>query len=279
MPNAKKPPPLPEALDGLLVGRRHHHRQITADGEDVRVHQRCDRDRGLLELLVVAVYALRQRTGPGVGEAQGAKAFLRGHRHRGGPGAGHPHRRMRLLQRLGHDVARWHLDVLTLEAGERFLDHAADRHLERFLPHGPLVRGIDAESAEFANRRRLSGSELHATVGDEIERRNALGDPGRMIDRRGKVHDSEPEPNVLGALARSGEEDLRRGGVAVLLEEVVLGQPHRREAGLVRGLHFVEAVLEQQMLVVVTPRPRQRKLVEQRDLHWVTSDWDRESDR
>ena len=93
------------------------------------------------------------------------------------------------------------------------------------------------------------------------------------------MHDPEPEPNVLGALAGCGEEDLRRGGVTVLLEEVVLGQPHRRETGLVGGLHFVEAVLEQQVLVVVAPRPRQRKLVEQRDLHVVTSDWDRESDR
>ncbi len=80
----------------------------------------------------------------------------------------------------------------------------------------------------------------------------------------------KPEPNVLGALARRGEEDLRRGGVAVLLEEVVLGQPDRGEAGLVGGLHLVEAVLEQLVLVVVTPRPRQREFVEQRDLHLVT---------
>src|SRR3981189_2650298 len=84
-----------------------------------------------------------------------------------------------------------------------------------------------------------------------------------MVDGGWKVHDPEPQPNVLGALAHCSEEDLRRRGVAVLLQEVVLGQPHRREACLVGGLHLVEAILEQLVLVVVTPRPRQRKFVEQ----------------
>ena len=84
-----------------------------------------------------------------------------------------------------------------------------------------------------------------------------------MVDRGRQVHDAEPEPNVLGALARRGQEHLRRGGVTVLLEEVVLGQPDRREAGLVRELHLLEAVLEHLVFVVVRPRPRQGELVEQ----------------
>ncbi len=46
-----------------------------------------------------------------------------------------------------------------------------------------LVRGVDAEAAELAHRRRLAGAELHAAVGDQVERRHALGDPGRVVDR------------------------------------------------------------------------------------------------
>ena len=249
---------------------RHHHRQIAADREDVGVHLRRDGRGAFLELLVVAVDPLRQRAGPGVGETQCAEALLSGHRHRGRSGARDPHRRVRLLQRLGHHVARRHLDVLTLEPGERLLDHATDGNLECFLPHLALVRGIDTEPAELTHRRRFAGPEFHPPVGDEIERRHPLGDPGRMVDRRRQVHDPEPQPNVLGALAGCGQEDLGRGGVTVLLEEVVLGQPHRREAGLVGGLHLVETVLEKLVLVIVTPRPRQREFVEQRDLHLVT---------
>jgi hypothetical protein len=84
-----------------------------------------------------------------------------------------------------------------------------------------------------------------------------------MVDRGREVHDAEAEPNVLGALARSGQEHLRRGRVTVLLEEVVLGQPQCREAGLVGQFHLVEAVGEHLPLVVGHPRPWQGELVEQ----------------
>ena len=64
-----------------------------------------------------------------------------------------------------------------------------------------------------------------------------------------------PNPSRMSLvrwLAR-GQEHLRRGGVTVLLEEVVLGEPDGGEAGLVGGLDLVEAVLEQDVLVVVRP--------------------------
>src|SRR4029079_6428799 len=59
----------------------------------------------------------------------------------------------------------------------------------------------------------------------------------------------------------------RRSGMAVLLEEVVFGQPDRRETRLIRCLHLVEPLLEELVLVVRRPRPRQRKFVEQGNLH------------
>jgi hypothetical protein len=41
--------------------------------------------------------------------------------------------------------------------------------------------------------------------------------------------------------------------MAVLLEEVVLGQPDRGEARLIGGLDLVETVLQQDVLVVRLP--------------------------
>jgi len=46
------------------------------------------------------------------------EALLGSHLHRRRPRAGHPYRRVRLLQRFGDDVAGRHFDVLTLEPGE-----------------------------------------------------------------------------------------------------------------------------------------------------------------
>ena len=200
-------------------------------------------------------------------------AFLGGHLHRRRPGARHPHRRVRLLQRLGNHVARRHLDVLALEAGERLLDHAADRDLEGLLPHGRACRRGRCRSRRARptdDPSPVPNSTRPLDRWSSVATRSAMR-AGWLIGGR-QVHDAEAEPDVLGALARRGQEHLGRGGVAVLLEEVVLGEPHRGEAGLVGGLHLVETVLEQLVLVVLRPRPRQRELVEQRDLHCVTSD-------
>ena len=217
----------------------------------------------LLELLVVAVDPLGQRPGTGVGETQCADALLGGHLHAGRPGAGDPDRRVRLLQRLGDDVAGRHLDVLALEPGEGLLDHAADRDLEGLLPLRPLVGGIDVESAEFTDRGGFSGAEFDPPVGDQVQGGDAFGDPGGVIDRGRQVHDAESQPDVLGPLAGRGQEHLRRGGVTVLLEEVVLGEPDGGEARLVGGLDLIEALLQHDLLVVGLPGPRQGELVEQ----------------
>ena len=51
---------------------------------------------------------------------------------------------------------------------------------------------------------------------------DALGDPGRRVEVERQLDDAVAEPDVLRDLAAGGEEDLRRAGVRVLLEEVVL---------------------------------------------------------
>ncbi len=254
---------LAEPLHCLLIGGCDHHRQVPTDRENVGVDLRGHRSPVLLEFLVVTVHPLGQWPGPGVGETQCADGFLRGHLHRCGTSAGHPHRRVWLLQRLGYHVARRHRDMLAVEPGERLFDHAPDRHLQRLLPLGALVSGVDAETAELTHRRRLAGSELHASIGDQVQCGDPLGDARRVVDHRRQVHDPEAEPDVTSPLAGRRQEDLRSGGVTVLFEEVVLGQPHRREARLVGGLHLIEAVLEEQAFVVIGPGAGQGEFVEQ----------------
>ena len=256
-----------EPLERLVVGLGDHHRQVAADGQQVRVDRRGDRRALLLELLVVAVHPVLERLRSGVGETQCADRLLGGHLHRRRPGAGHPDRRVWLLQRLGDHIAGGHLDVLALESAERRLDHAPDRDLERLLPLRALVGRVDVEAAELGDRRTFTGTELDPAVGQVVQCGDALGDPRGVVDRRREVHDTEAEPNVLGALACCGQEQLGGGRVTVLLEEVMLGEPDGRKSGFVGELHLVEAVLEQLVFVILRPRSGQRELVEQGYLH------------
>jgi hypothetical protein len=70
-----------------------------------------------------------------------------------------------------------------------------------------------------------------------------------------------------GALADGGEKDLGRGGMAVLLEEVVLDLPHGVDAQTVGELDLLERILQQPVLVAVLPRSGQLVLVEDPELH------------
>src|SRR3954454_24926080 len=83
----------------------------------------------------------------------------------------------------------------------------------------------------------------------------------------GELDDAVTEADVLGALAGGTEEHLGRGAVRGLLEEVVLDLPGVVEPEPVGELDLVEAVLEQLVLGVVGPRPRQLVLVEDPEFH------------
>jgi hypothetical protein len=85
-----------------------------------------------------------------------------------------------------------------------------------------------------------------------------------------ELHDPVPQPDAAGPLAGGGQERLRRRGVAVLLEEVVLDLPAVVDAQAVGQLDLLEGVFQKAVLVVRRPRPRQWELIEQRDFHFVT---------
>ena len=75
------------------------------------------------------------------------------------------------------------------------------------------------------------------------------------------------EADVLGALRAGGEEHLRRRGVRIFLEEVVLDLPRVVDAEPVGEFDLIERVLEQALLVAVVPRPRQLMFVEDAEFH------------
>ena len=108
-----------------------------------------------------------------------------------------------------------------------------------------LSVAVDAEAAELGLRARLAGAELDAAAGDEVERRDALGDARRMVEVRRELHDAVAQPDALGALAGGGQEHLGRARVRVLLEEVVLDLPHVVDADAVGELDLLERVVQQ----------------------------------
>src|SRR5439155_13954802 len=142
---------------------------------------------------------------------------------------------------------------------------------DRLLPHLPLRHVVDAEALELDPRGRFACPPFHAAVADEVERRDALGD-----SRRGIVvgrHECDPvgEPDAPRTLARRGEENLRRGGVRVLLEEVVLDLPREVDAEAVGELHLGERLLVEPMLVAILPGTGNLVLVEDAESHDVAS--------
>ena len=231
---------------------------------DVRVHRVADRHAFVGERRVVVVDPVLRLFGIDERERERADRLLRGEVDRVAPAARDPQRRVRLLPRLRHDVAGRHRDELARVAGERRLGHAAHRDAQTLFPHRALALGIDHEPAELGLRRRLAGAEVGAAAAHEVEHRDALGDARRMVERRRRLHDAVPEPDVLRALRRGREEHLGRARVRVLLEEVVLDLPRVVDAERVGVLDLVERVLDQPVLGVVGPGPRELVLVEDR---------------
>src|SRR5712692_5874126 len=88
-----------------------------------------------------------------------------------------------------------------------------------------------------------------------------------MIDGRGRLDDAVAKPDAAGALARGGQEDLRRRGMRVLLKEVVLYLPDIVDSRLVRQFDLLKRIGQQLVLVVGSPGPGQLMLVEDAEPH------------
>src|SRR5207244_269417 len=87
-------------------------------------------------------------------EGQRADAALPGQEDRLAPAAGDPHRRVRLLLRLGDDVALRHGEEPAVLAGERLLDHQAHDDVARLLPLRSLRPALRVRSDPRVQLRR-----------------------------------------------------------------------------------------------------------------------------
>ena len=133
------------------------------------------------------------------------------------------------------------------------------------LPDLALVLHVDAERLELGDRRALAHAELEAAVRQQVEAGELLGDARGMVG--GELHDAVAEPDVLGALAGGGEEQLRRRRVGVFLEEVVLDLPGVVVAEPVGELDLRRARSGRAGARRPLPGARQLQLVEDAELH------------
>ena len=174
------------------------------------------------EGVVVGVHPGVRRVGADELEAQRADAAPAGHLDGLELRAGDPQRRMRLLDRLGQDVAQREVEVRAVILAAAVPEHRDDA-AHRVLPDRALVLEVDAERLQLGDPGALAHAELDAAVAEQVERGDLLGDRGGMVG--GQLEDAVAQADVLGALAGGGEEDLRRRGVRVFLQEVVLDLP------------------------------------------------------
>ena len=242
---------LDAAADGLVLVVVQHHR---AHAGHLRVDATSPPARTLGQRALVLADPAAGLLGVDEGEGERADALLGREEDGVAPGARDPQRRVRLLHRLGHDVAGRHLHVLAVDAGEGLLGHAADGHLEALQPRVALLSGVDAEAAQLGLARRLARAELDPAVRDEVEHRHPLGRAGRVVEPGAVRMIPWPRRMCLRALAAGGQEHLGCRRVAVLLEEVVLDLPHVLDAEAVGQLDLLERVLDEPVLGVRLPR-------------------------
>ena len=127
-------------------------------------------------------------------------------------------------------------------------EHREDR-CDSFLEHLALGLHVAAERRQLGDRGALAHAELAAAVGEQIEHRDALGDARGMVG--GELEDAVAEPDLLGALARRGEEGFRRRRMRIFLEEMMLDHPGIVVADPVGGLELRQRVLIEPQLVAV----------------------------
>ena len=178
--------------------------------------------------------------------------------------AGHPDGRMRLLQRLGHHVAERDVEVLAVMLRAALPEHREDRR-HGLVEHVALVLHGAAERLELGDGGALAHAELAASVAQEIEHGDALGNARGVIG--GELQDAVAEADAPGALAGGGEKRLRRGAVRVLLEEVVLHHPRVVVADPVGQLDLRQGIPIELVLPILGPGPRQLQLIEDAELH------------
>ena len=105
------------------------------------------------------------------------------------------------------------------------------------------------------------------SAGEDVEDRGALRDADRALVLRHARDDTVADADALGLHRAGGEEEVGRGAVRVLLEEVVLDRPDVVEAQFVGEAHLLQRVLVGLSFRVARPGAGDRELHEQAEFH------------
>src|SRR5712692_2092580 len=177
----------------------------------------------VVEGLAMLLHALLDLL-PVEAEAEHAEAAVAGHLVAVGRHARHPHGRMGFLNRLGHDPARWNFDQLAVVL-EDLLGPGLHDNLERLAYFVASAVVIDAEAVQLLRGGRAAGAELHAAIAHDVEDGGLLRHLYRIVELEREEPYAVGDSDVPGALADRAIEDLGRGAVRVLFEEMMLDLP------------------------------------------------------
>jgi hypothetical protein len=125
--------------------------------------------------------------------------------------------------------------------------------------------------------RAAAGAELEPALRDVVEHRGALGDLGRVVHLWQRVEDRGDDVDALGPAGDEAGEDVVGRAVRVLVQEVVLGEEHVLEAGLVGRLDRAQLLEDRVVLgirVALTPEVGDVVLDEDPEFH-LRAPWPR----
>ena len=185
------------------------------DARDVRVDRVADRDAFVGERRVVVVHPVPRLLGVDEREGERADALLRREMDRLAAAARHPDAAdaaagaasaRRCAAACVTYLPAWPVNGVSVR--QRSATRRPSSHIARFSV------GSTRKPPSSASRRRLAGAEVDPAARDEVERRDALGDPRRVVERRRRLHDAVTEADALRALRHRGEEHLGRARVA-----------------------------------------------------------------
>ena len=179
--------------------------------------------------------------------------------------AGHVHRRVRVLERLGVDRTRRDVDQVRVIFEVALLPHLRD-HIHRLvdLRRDQLHRRV--ERAGFLPRAALADAEMQPALAQQVKRGDALGHLDRMVHLEGQADDAVADMDSRGAPGDEGQEALRRGQMGILRQAVMLDRPDAIEAHLL-GIHALLDDVGEDLGLVRARRIHHLRFVNDRKFH------------
>ena len=165
-----------------------------------------------------------------------------------------PDRRMRTLDRLREHGRLGNREELSLVA-ERLPTERFQDDVDGFFPAVAALLQLEAEALELVVLVAAAETDVDASAGQEIERRDLLGDDERMVQRNHDDRRADAQPRRL---RRDVRRELHRAREIAVRREVMLGEPDVAKA---KGLGLLRDV--ERARVDLRGRSRRRRLHEQ----------------